>query len=356
MREEIYEVLELLEGKNYQAYLVGGYPRDFYLGKTTNDFDICTNATPEELKQIFLNVLEENYGSLKIKYKNLIFEITTFRLEHDYTSVRTPIITYAKTLEEDLLRRDFTINTLCMDKKGDYIDKLGAREDIKNRIIRCVGNPYQKMKEDPLRILRAIRFATILDFKIEEELQKSILENRALVANLSYYRKREELDKILMNENCNAGINLLKKFELDRILECSFPSLIPVSNLETMWAQFTYSSKYLFTKKERKEIENIRNFLSKEVIEDIDLYYYGDTYFIFIAKVLGEDFEFLKKRYQNLPIHSSKEIKISISMIQNSTNKPVSIVIEKLEREIVNGNLKNETNAIYLFLNEYFNK
>lgn len=356
MREEVYEILKLIEDRNYQAYLVGGYPRDSYLGKKTNDFDICTNATPEELKQIFSHILEENYGSLKIKYKDILFEITTFRVEYDYTSVRSPKITYAKTLEEDLIRRDFTINTLCIDKNGTYIDKLGAKEDIKNRIIRCVGNPYQKMKEDPLRILRAIRFATTLDFEIEMELQKSILENRNLVANLSYYRKREELDKILESGNCNVGISLLQKFGLDNILECNFSSLIPVSNLETMWAQFTYSPNYPFTKKEKKNIEMTKKFLSKGVIEDIDLYYYGEIYFVFLAQVLGEDYESLKTRYQNLPIHSSKEIKVSNDTIQSITKEPISSVILRLEKEIVNGNLKNDTNTIILFLKEYFHE
>ncbi len=354
MKKIIYEILETIEQNGHQAYLIGGYPRDLYLGRVTDDFDICTSATPENLKKIFSDILEENYGSLKIRYKNIIFEITTFRLEHAYTSIRTPIISFATSLKEDLVRRDFIINTLCIDSKGNYIDILGAKEDLNQKIIKSVGNPFQKMKEDPLRILRAIRFATILNFEIEENLKEAILENNDLVSNLSYYRKREELDKILHSENCNYGFQLLKDFHLENILECQFKEVISVPKLEVMWAQITFSPNYPFTKKERKEIDTIRHFLSKGTIDDLDLYYYGNLYFSFIAPVLKIDFTELNKRYQSLPIHSTKEIAIDVPAIQKIVKRPVSSVISLLEKKILVGELKNDEKEIIKFLGEYF--
>ncbi len=354
MEKIIYEILKIIEKSGYQSYLVGGYPRDLYLGRITDDFDICTSATPEILKEIFSDILEENHGSLKVQYKNIIVEITTFRLEHSYTSVRTPIVSFTTSLKEDLIRRDFVMNTLCIDSKGNYIDILGAKDDLNHKIIKSVGNPFQKMIEDPLRILRAIRFATILNFEIEDSLKRAILENKNLVSNLSYYRKKEELDKILLSENCNYGIQLLKDFHLDSILECQFREVIPVLKLEAMWAQIIFSSNYPFTKKEKKEINIIQYFLSKKTIDKIDLYYYGDTYFFFIAQILKIDFNWLHKQYLSLPIHSSKDIAIDISTIQEITKESISVVFKILEKEIVNNQLKNNNDEIKLFLREYF--
>ncbi len=346
--ERIVEVLDILEKKGYQAYLVGGYPRDYYLGKKTDDFDICTNAIPENLKMIFQDIIEENYGSLKVKYKDIIFEITTFRIETDYVSVRTPVITYAKSLKEDLVRRDFIMNTLCINSKGDYIDILQARKDLDNKVIQSVGDPFKKMGEDPLRILRAIRFATILNFKIEDTLSNAIYKNKDLVFGLSYYRKREELDKILLHENCQYGLSLIRKYELDEVLECNFDNLVFVPCLEAMWAQITYSSSYPFTKKEKKNIEKIKHFLSKKEINNLDLYYYGVEFFFYISKILGKDFKQLEERYHSLVIHSIKDIAVDVSLINNK-------YVPLLENAIINHEIENNVEGINSFLKNISN-
>ncbi len=351
MEKIIYEVLDLIEKNGFKAYIVGGYPRDCYLNIVSEDYDICTDATPEQLKKIFLEILSENYGSLKIRYQQKVIEITTFRIENSYVSTRTPIISYTSSLKEDLNRRDFIMNTLCMDKYGNYIDYMGAIHDIENCVIRSVGDPNQKMKEDPLRILRAIRFSSILKFKIDEELENAIRENSVLVANLSYYRKREELDKIIL---FNEGIELLKKYDLDKILECSFQEIIVTDCIEAMWAQINCSSNYPFSKSERKKIETIRILLNKKKMEDIDLYYYGLDICKCVSKILKINFEILKRRYQLLPIHSKKDILISAHTIKEITNIHPSICYPILEKEILSGRLMNKEDDIEKFLYSYF--
>lgn len=354
MRKIVCELLKLLEQNGYQAYLIGGYPRDFYLGIPTSDYDICTSATPKELREIFVDIIEENYGSLKINYQGILFEITTFRVEVAYKNVRTPTVTYTKSLKEDLLRRDFVMNTLCMNSKGEYIDLLGARKDIENKVIRGVGDNFQKMKEDPLRILRAIRFSSVLNFEIEDTLEEAIIKNKDLVKNLSYYRKKEELDKILNNKNVNRGIQLLKKYGLDYELECSFPNLVYVSKLEGMWAQIEFSQNYPFTRKEKKEIVILKRILSKGRIEDIDLYKYGFDLLSVIAPVLNCSLESLKMKYQSFPIHNFKEIDIDKNTIEKLCKENLSTIISVLEEKIIKGSLMNERKEIEKFLKSYF--
>jgi len=172
MNETALKILKKINSNGFVSYLVGGYPRDLYLGKESIDYDICTNATPKELKEIFgESVLPaEQYGSVTLMYHNTRFEITTFRKDIKYINNRKPVeIEYVDNLLDDLKRRDFTMNTMCIDSNGNLIDLLNGKEDINDRIIRTVGNAELKIYEDSLRIHRAIRFATILNFKLDDD-------------------------------------------------------------------------------------------------------------------------------------------------------------------------------------------
>lgn len=203
------EVLNKISELGYEVYIIGGYCRDLYLGFFNDDIDICTNAKYDDLKDYF-SIAKGNFGSMVLKYKNYEFEVTTFRKEGEYDKNRFPKkVEFVDTLEEDLKRRDFIINTLCIDKKGDFIDLLGARNDLDNKIIRCVGNCDYKISQDILRSLRAIRFATILNIKIDDELKESIKKYSYLLANLSDKRKKEEIDKILNSDNKEYGLLLI---------------------------------------------------------------------------------------------------------------------------------------------------
>ena len=212
MKEKALELLKIFSENGYEAYLVGGFVRDYVLGKKSFDIDICTNATPRQVQEIFkgAKLPFEGYGSVHLSYKNINFEITTYRMDLEYKDKRKPSkIVYTNSLIIDLKRRDFTMNTLCMDKDGNVIDKLDAIDDIKNGIIKTVGNAYKKISDDAFRILRAIRFATELDFKISDDLKDALLQNRESLNSLSFYRKKQELNKIFSSPNALLGINTI---------------------------------------------------------------------------------------------------------------------------------------------------
>jgi len=255
LKEEAIEVLTIIENLGYKAYLIGGYPRDFYIGKPTDDYDICTNATPDIIENSFEVSSPEKHGSIKIKYKDISFDITTFRIESDYQDVRTPVTTYTESLIDDIQRRDFTINSICIDKHGEYIDLLGGLKDIDSRIIKCIGDPSAKLAEDPLRILRAIRFATVLDFSIDEDLERGIMMEGSGVSKLSYYRRKEELDRIFASNHVAKGIELIKKYHLGQYLELNFDGVVPIPSAIEMWGQLDYPDQYPFTRTEKKKME-----------------------------------------------------------------------------------------------------
>lgn len=349
MKKELIEVLELIEKNGFNAYVIGGFVRDFYMGKESFDYDICTNARPHDLKNIF-TIISENYGSMKIVYKKTYFEITTYRKELAYKGNRIPIIEYIDSLEEDLLRRDFTINTICMNKNMKYIDLLNGIDDINNKRICMVGNPNIRIKEDPLRILRAIRFATILDFDIAEEISSAIINNKKLVSKLSYFRRKEELDKIFSNDNIEKGIYLLKQYKLEPYLEINLNDVIFINNYLAIWAQINPSSKYPFNKKEKNIINNIKKLLNTKFICSHDIYIYGLDLCLLVGKIKGINEKNIIELERNLVIKNRKEININPSDIESISSISISESYILIEKEILNNNLLNEREKIIEFL------
>ena len=176
------ELLNIFRKSGFEAYIVGGFVRDFILGKESVDIDISTSATPKEIEKIFKGKTskstKEAYGSIIVSYKGFLYEITTFRMDLDYKDNRHPSkIIYVKDLITDLQRRDFTMNTLCMNYKGEVLDPLNSISDVKKHVIKTVGDPNIKLKEDSLRILRAIRFSSVLDFELSSDLSDAITKN-----------------------------------------------------------------------------------------------------------------------------------------------------------------------------------
>lgn len=216
MYEIALNILNKLEDNGYKSYIVGGYPRDRYMNKESLDIDICTSARVEDIEKLFDNIDKtySKYGNVIITIDNYKFEVTTFRSDIYLKNRNDVVINFVDTLEEDLKRRDFIINTLCIDKNGNYVDIMNSRKDIDDKIIRLVGDTI-KLKEDPLRILRAIRFASVLDFKLDKNLEDGIIKYGYLIKELSNNKKKIELDKIFNNE---YGISLIKKFNLDSYL------------------------------------------------------------------------------------------------------------------------------------------
>lgn len=209
-------VMQTLLNNGYEAYLVGGAVRDKIMGITPKDYDIATNAHPQTVKTLFSKTIPtgEKYGTITVMINDAPFEVTTYRLESEYIDGRRPnVVKYADNLKDDLSRRDFTFNAMAMDIDGNIIDYFNGISDIKKGIVRCVGNNKQRLEEDKLRILRAIRFCSRYDFKLSNRLFKT-LSNGVDISNLSRERVRDEFNKILISRNVGNYLYLLKRLKL----------------------------------------------------------------------------------------------------------------------------------------------
>ncbi len=208
------EILNKIDKLGFQSYIIGGYPRDRYLNISTDDIDICSNINEEVLVNNF-NILKKNFYSYLIEYKSYKFEITLFRKEKEYIKHRYPKdIELVDNIEEDIIRRDFTINALCIDLNNNYVDFINSIDDLNNKIIRCIGDPKIKLIEDSLRMLRAIRFATILNFKLDKEIIDTIKINKELIKFIPLNKVKFELNKINNSIHKDYGYKLLKECEI----------------------------------------------------------------------------------------------------------------------------------------------
>ena len=362
MYETAIEILNKITDFGYKAYIVGGYPRDIYLNRNSTDIDICTNASPKELKKIFSDSIlkSQEYGSVSLIYKKIRFEITTFRKEIKYENNRFPVkIKYIDTLIDDLERRDFTINTLCIDNEGNFINLLNAKRDLDNKIIKCVLDADKKIKEDILRSLRAIRFATILEFKLDENLKKAIKKYGYLLKNLSYFRKKDELEKIFSSPNCAYGLSLIKELDLVSKLELNnFDNLVVTTSSLGIWAQLDVLDIYTFSNNEKQIIKNIQACLNENILDNNVLYKYG----LYICTLVGEIKNIKRsdivEKYNKLPIYSIKDINIkAIDICKILNKKPGSFLNEiykDLENNILKNNIINERKYLISYIEEKY--
>ena len=223
-------LLSILQRSGFEAFVVGGCVRDYLLSKKPNDWDITTSATPDEIKKVFknyklINNNGEKHGTVTIRFEDENFEITTYRIETDYSDHRHPEkVEFTASLNEDLKRRDFTINAMALGEDGILHNPIGydGHEDLKNKIIRAVGNPLERFKEDALRILRMIRFASVLDFTIEDNTLDCAWRLREDLEYISKERIREEINKFL----CGKGFKkLCLNYQVIDILKVVFPHI-----------------------------------------------------------------------------------------------------------------------------------
>jgi len=264
--EAIKNIFSIFKKNGFEIYLVGGAVRDFLLGKNPKNFDFTTNATPEKIQSLFPNSFYNNtYGTVSVpleiedlsSLKKTIVEITPFRKEKDYTDFRHPEkIEWAKTLEEDLARRDFTINAIAYDGKK-IIDSYQGQKDLKEKIIRCVGDPDKRFSEDALRLLRAIRFASQFGFLIEEKTREAIVKNNYLINKISWERIRDEFLKILKSDHPAEGVLFLRntgllKYILPELDVCfSIPQKSPKRHhIYDVGTHLVMSLKYCHSKDE----------------------------------------------------------------------------------------------------------
>ncbi len=342
---EVKKILQLINKHGYEAYIVGGYVRDYLLNIPSNDYDLCTNAHPDTLKKI-LNaypISEPNYTTMTIQTDKAKIEITTYRKELIYLKRKPVKYEYVNSLKEDLKRRDFKINTLCLDSEGHLIDLMHGLDDLKNKIIRSVGNPYKKMEEDPLRILRAIRFSACLDFQIDSELVLAICKYKKELRTLSYQRKKEEIEKLIKIKR----LDILKYYQLDNYLELDLNRITYFDDMFLVWVTIDKNNKYIFKAKEKKIANQVRQ-LEKLELNDYNVYKYGKEVSNLVGQLKNID---ATKIYSNLPIKSRYDINIDIDDLKRIIpNSHINKIYDCLARKIIDGQLKNNREEIMSYL------
>lgn len=204
-----------LESAGFKAFYVGGCVRDMIMGREISDIDIATSAAPEQVMAVFsdFKVIPTGikHGTVTVFSGGISFEITTFRIDGAYSDCRHPDkVVFASDITEDLSRRDFTVNAIAMDKDKNITDPFGGMDDIKNRIIRCVGDPVRRFSEDALRIMRAVRFASQLGFKIEDQTESAMISMKERLNEISRERIRTELDKLICGKN---AVDILLRYK-----------------------------------------------------------------------------------------------------------------------------------------------
>ncbi len=267
---EINTILETIRKSGYEAYLVGGCVRDIFLGRKPKDWDITTNAKPEQIQKLFTKTVYENvYGTVAAINEETLddtlrqVEITPYRLESTYSDNRHPDhVIFSEKIEDDLKRRDFTINSLALnvteDTIKDTIDLFGGLKDIKDKIIRTVGNPDDRFKEDSLRMMRAIRLSVELGFKIDQHTLESIQFLNQSIKLIAIERIRDEFVKIIMSDNPKMGIELLYSTGLLKQIIPELVTTIGVTQNQAhsydVWQHLLFSLQHAADKKWPLEI------------------------------------------------------------------------------------------------------
>lgn len=376
-------VIENIENHHHQAYYVGGCVRDFLLKRPIGDVDITTSATPTTIQQIFPKVIPVGieHGTVIVVYDDVPYEVTTFRVEGRYSDQRHPdSVTFINQLDKDLERRDFTINALAMDLTGNIIDLFGGKEDIQKKVIRTVGNGYERFKEDSLRIIRALRFASQLGFKIDPQTLKEMKEVSEDISNLAIERITKEFGKLFAGHYLKNGIHYMKESESYKYLPifADIPDLIykvpdsiqPLHSfgeiiaffhlLDTRVSVIEWVKKWKCSNQVKQEAVAIvqayslfeKYGIDKWLVYTLDRRYYkGFTNIMNIFHPALLDENDLDKVYNSLPIQSRQELCVNgndlISWYPNIKKGPwIQKLLTMVEKEIVFGNLKNRKNDI----------
>ncbi len=228
--EKVKTVIGKLQDEGFEAYAVGGCVRDAYLGVEPHDWDITTNALPEQVKKLFRRTVDIGieHGTVKVMIGNDGYEITTYRIDGEYEDSRHPKeVTFTADLKEDLRRRDFTINAMAYSEKTGLVDMFGGVDDLKAGMIRAVGDPEERFSEDALRILRALRFSAKFGYDIEDATRQAIIKLAPALKNISAERIRDEIEKIVCSDNPDRlrwayifGVTAVVFPEWDAMMEC----------------------------------------------------------------------------------------------------------------------------------------
>jgi len=365
-------ILQELHLVGFEAYIVGGAVRDIVLGKEATDIDIATNALPEDVKKVFPKTIDVGiaHGTLVVIHQHVAIEVTTFRTDGEYNDHRRPKeVIFVRSLEEDLKRRDFTMNAMAMTDQGDIIDLYGGRQDIENRLIRTVGNPNQRFSEDALRMLRAVRFSAQLGFDLAKETAEAISNQKSDMSHISVERITKELEKIWVS-NPYLGVQQLVDTRLAENLPGSlhwkpekWKQFLSHDSLANGWAflsllqeeteAISIPTLFKLSNEQKRTIRKIK----KAVDIRINGPYTNEHVFEFEEQVLliAEEFtrilhpvvepmpyHLITEMKQSLPIHSSRELAVSGNDLREWVQKPGGPWIKQMLNDLIKAVLNNE--------------
>lgn len=248
--ENVEFILKQLNKHGYEGYIVGGCVRDHLMGMEPHDYDITTSALPEQVKEIFPHTVDTGiqHGTVAVILDRTAYEVTTYRIDGEYRDNRHPEeVIFTDRLSGDLSRRDFTVNAIAYSNEKGFVDLFNGRDDIENKIIRGVGDPDKRFKEDALRMMRALRFSAQLDFGIEENTLSAIRKNAPLIENISAERIREELFRLIGSDH-NERLEILKNSGMaEYILPEIFDIAIDFSNINRLSKNIALRLAYMFS-------------------------------------------------------------------------------------------------------------
>lgn len=381
--EEARPIMQTIEAAGFEAYFVGGSVRDTLLHKEIHDVDIATSAYPEEVKALFHKTVDTGieHGTVMILDHGIGYETTTFRTESTYQDYRRPdSVTFVRSLKEDLKRRDFTINALAMRENGEIIDLFAGLDDLNNGIIKAVGNPEERFNEDALRMMRAVRFASQLNFKIEVETEKAIKNHAELLEKIAVERIQVEFIKMLLGQEPAVGLvsfvetGLFQYCPDFKDAQSALESMIKIADLRlpneaTAWGLICYllnfsspqTSQFLKNwKTSNQMIESVLKTtkaltaILENRIDNWILYQTGRSELInatTLAQQLSAatDETGLLTQYDNLQIKSKKELALTGKDLMTAGVKPgpqMGQILTEVERKVVENELTNSNDVL----------
>ena len=349
------DIVKRIIESGYEAYIVGGYVRDYLLGMPSKDIDICTNAPIEEIMKLFegRGRAFKEYYSFHIEENDYTYDITTYREELKYRRNKPVELKVAKDLKTDLLRRDFTINTFAIDSNGKLVDLLNARADLNAKLIRVVGNTYDKFNEDKTRIIRALRFASCLDFELDDEIIDFFSNKNAYLLNeVPKEYKKKELDKIFDSNGYERFFYIVDRFNIAKYLNISFDNIKKAYNRFGIWSQI--ETELHFSNKEKAIINGIRELVNKKEITYYDYSMYNKDVIFNAACILRKTNKI--KLYEKISkIHSIIDIDLDMDfLIQNVRESDIIDAYKEIERSIIEGELSNDRSEIEYYIKELY--
>ncbi len=364
------KLINVIKSNGFEAYIVGGYVRDYILKNNPSDIDITTSALPEDIMSMYEKVFPTgiDFEGVTVKYESYLFEVTTYRKDVSYYDHRHPKVAYASSLSEDLSRRDFTINAMCLDSNMQVIDMYNGINDINNKIIRTVGDPNTRFYEDALRMLRAFYFASKLDFNIESNTLSAIDNNALYLDSISGERIYAELKKMFNSKHTLKGLGYLAKSKLIDYLPSLKSATIMldekserVSFIEYLALGFYLegiSKRYKLSREETKSIKAIITLIDSE-FDNYTLFNYEYNDLVCannLKRILNLDYlSDFDKVYNSLPIKNKKELNLeSTELIKlGFKGKEIGTMLDKLYRLVLDNKVNNnKEELLYIVMKE----